>query len=380
MRVVICADAHLDSVFPVFRKNAAKTQTRREEQKLAFSKAVDEVKRTDAHLLLLPGDLFCAKNVSQETLDFLAEAFRSIPNTFVLIAPGNHDPILPDSPYHANIWPENVYIFKKELEALELSYDDTGETVRVYGAAFNGHFCRSSLLRNNNTLPILDRSVLNLLVMHGNITDADGKSDYNPIYKEDIDACGFDLCALGHVHRYSGILKAGNATYVYPGTCEGRNFEETGTCGILSGSVTKEGMQLEFIPTSVRENHIVEVDISGLETYEQLLNAIRGKCVHPEWLYKVILRGKKHKDICFALNALAADISENYFYFKLSAEYEVDTGALNLKDENSLRGFFVRCMLEQIEAAAPEDKDVYNKAMQYGLQAFEGEVLFHDNP
>lgn len=380
MRVVICADAHLDSVFPVFRKNAAKTQTRREEQKLAFSKAVDEVKRTDAHLLLLPGDLFCAKNVSQETLDFLAEAFRSIPNTFVLIAPGNHDPITADSPYNMNIWPDNVYIFKKDLEAIELSYEDTQETVRVYGAGFHGHFCRSSLLRHNNTLPVLDKSSLNLLVMHGNIIDAGGKSDYNPIYKEDIDTCGFDLCVLGHVHKYSGILKAGNTPYVYPGTCEGRNFEETGTCGILSGSITKEGMQLEFIPTSVRENHIVEVDISGLETYEQIMNAVRSKCVHPGWLYKVILNGKKCRDLYFSLNELSADISESYFYIRLSAEYEDETGALHLKDENSLRGCFVRCMLEQIEAASPEDKDIYNKAMQYGLQAFEGEVLFSDNP
>ena len=49
-----------------------------------------------------------------------------------------------------------------------------------------------------------------------------------------------------------------------------------------------------------------------------------------------------------------------------------------LKEENSLRGCFVRCMLEQMAGA--EDKELLQEAMFYGLQAFDGEVLFNDNP
>ena len=121
MRVVICADAHLDSAFSVFRKNPGKTQIRRDEQRLAFSKAISEAKQNDAHLLMLPGDLLDARNATRETLDYLLAAFGSIPNTFVLISPGNHDPATADSPYLTADWPENVYIFRKGLEALELS-------------------------------------------------------------------------------------------------------------------------------------------------------------------------------------------------------------------------------------------------------------------
>ena len=210
MRVVICADAHLDSVFSVFKKLSGKTQLRREEQRIAFSKVINEVKRIDAHLLMLPGDLLDARNATDDTIEFLIHAFQSIPDTFVLIAPGNHDPATADSPYMTANWPENVYIYRKGLEALELSFEDTNETVRVYGAGFQGHFNRSSLLRHNNTLPILDKSNINLLVMHGNLVDAGGKSDYNPISVEDLNTCGFDFCALGHIHKYSGIIKSEN--------------------------------------------------------------------------------------------------------------------------------------------------------------------------
>ncbi len=378
MRIVICADAHLDSVFSVFKKNSSKLSMRREEQKRAFSKAISEAERIGAHMLMIPGDLLDARNVSKDTIEFLKDSFRSVPETFVLIAPGNHDPVTPDSPYVTEEWPDNVYIFKKGLEALELSYEDTGETVRIYGAGFHGHFCRSSLLRYNNILPILDRNVLNLLVMHGNITDPGGRSDYNPIYKDDIDACGFDFCALGHSHRYSGTVRLKNTAYVYPGTCEGRSFDETDTCGILSGTVTKNGAELDFIPTSVRENHVCDIDITGIDTYAGIADAIRSVCREKEWLYKVTLKGSKHPDLHLPVGRLAGELSDEYFYIKIIPDYIDSVNITLLKDENSLRGCFVRSMLERMEAASPDEKEMYTKALAYGLQAFDGEVNFND--
>ena len=92
MRIVVCADAHLDSVHATFKSSIARTKLRQEEQRLAFSKAINEVKRIDAHLLLLPGDLFNEGSVSSDTIDFLVNSFKSIPDTFVVISPGNNDP------------------------------------------------------------------------------------------------------------------------------------------------------------------------------------------------------------------------------------------------------------------------------------------------
>lgn len=378
MRVVICADAHLDSAFSVFRKNPAKTQLRRDEQRLAFSKAIREAKNTDAHLLILPGDLLDARNAGPGTIEYLINEFKMIPDTFVLIAPGNHDPVTPDSPYLTANWPENVYVFKKGLEALELSYEDTGETVRIYGAGFQGHFNRGSLLRHNNTLPVLDESSINLLVLHGSVTENGGKSDYNPIFREDLNTCGFDFCALGHIHKYSGIVNCGRTSYAYTGPCEGRGFDEAGTCGILSGSITKSGVDLHFIPTSVREHRVVQIDITGLDRYEQVRNAIRAKCDNPEFLYKVVLIGNKIPELHLSAAKLTSDLSEEYFYIKVLAEYREEVNTELLKAENSLRGCFVRCMLEKMAGA--EDKELIREAMVYGVQAFEGEVLFHDNP
>jgi len=74
MRLVVCADVHFDSVFPLFKNNPRKTRLRQEEQRIAFSKAINEAKKIDAHLLLIPGDLFNSGSLSQETVNFLIDS------------------------------------------------------------------------------------------------------------------------------------------------------------------------------------------------------------------------------------------------------------------------------------------------------------------
>ena len=131
MRIVVCADAHLDSVHPTFKSSAVKTKLRQEEQRLAFSKAINEVKRIDAHILLLPGDLFNEGSVSQDTIAFLINSFKSIPDTFVVISPGNNDPASYGSAYLTTEWPENVYIFRRGLEAVSYTHLTLPTILRV---------------------------------------------------------------------------------------------------------------------------------------------------------------------------------------------------------------------------------------------------------
>ena len=52
MKVVICADAHLDSPFSMFHRSDVNLSIRHQEQRQAFTKAIDEVKRIGAELLL----------------------------------------------------------------------------------------------------------------------------------------------------------------------------------------------------------------------------------------------------------------------------------------------------------------------------------------
>ena len=260
----------------------------------------------------------------------------------------------------------------------KLSYDDFGEKVRVYGAAFQGHSCRNSLLRQNNTLPILDKNFINILVMHGNVLSEGEKNDCNPIFVKDLDTCGFDFCAFGHVHKFSDIVVTDNTVYAYPGVCEGRSFSETGSCGILSGTVTKDSVDLGFVKTSVREYCVVNIDITGLDSYDTVLDRIHSCCTNSEYIYKITLVGKKKYDLKLSIARLNEELSTEYFYAKVYAAYSEDINIELLKYENSLKGCFVRCMLKKAETS--QDPELIYQAMAYGLQSFDGEVLFDDNP
>lgn len=87
-----------------------------------------------------------------------------------LSRPGNHDALLPGSPYLENGWPENVHIFRTaEPERVSLPEFD------VYGAGF----LRAEMPAMLDGFRAADPSRLNILVLHG---DAENPaSPYDPV-------------------------------------------------------------------------------------------------------------------------------------------------------------------------------------------------------
>ncbi len=378
MKVVICADAHLDSPFSMFNRSDVNLSIRHQEQRQAFSKAIDEVKRIGAELLLIPGDLFDGRKASMATVKFLMDAFTSIPATYVVISPGNHDPYTEDSPYATQVWPENVYVFKKELEMLELLLK-SGENVRIYGGAFRSHFSTKNLLSSGGALPVLDKEKMNILLMH---TSLEANSKYNPITKEDLDKCGFDFCALGHVHKYSGIIRTANTAYAFAGIPEGRGFDETDECGIISGSITKEEISLGFVETSVRKCRVVQIDVSDCQSNDQVVELIHRECPEYEYSYKVILTGVIHDDFNMSVVMITSAVNQQYFYIKIVSQCKQHLDVEMLSRENSLRGLFIKNCLERMEMIGDIDEDrraFVEEAMQFGLDAFEGDVTIDEN-
>ena len=98
-------------------------------------------------------------------------------------------------------WPENVYIFKGELEKVEIRRFK----LVVWGAAFNKKYEKRTLIRNVE----IDNSRINLMVIHGEISNNISENIYNPIYLEDIKKSGMEYIAVGHRHEFSGIIKRG---------------------------------------------------------------------------------------------------------------------------------------------------------------------------
>ena len=217
LRILHSADLHLDSPFEGL--SAGKAAIRRGEQRELLSALAALARREQADLVLLSGDLLDSDNTYYETGEELIRCLGQIPAP-VFISPGNHDYYSAKSPYARLKLPENVHVFTQNaIEAVELPALET----RVYGAAFTEK--RSGALLQGFRAE-KQEGVWNLLCIHGEVGARD--SAYNPISPQNLADSGLDYVALGHIHKASGLQKAGDTWYSWPGCPEGRGFDETG--------------------------------------------------------------------------------------------------------------------------------------------------------
>lgn len=364
--IVHCADLHIDSVFSTFTPDSPKAVKRREEQLTALGRIVFLARKIGAKFLLIAGDLFDAGRVHKETLDYINDKFRMIPDVTVCITPGNHDPRMPGSPYETYNWNENVHIFGSTLDYIER------DNVRVYGRAFTGHFARKSLLKGEDgALPLLDNQYINILLLHGDIYTRD--SVYNPLDMNDFRSLEFDYIALGHIHKFSEIQYAGNTPYCYSGTPEGRGFDETGDCGAVLGQLSKGASKFRFVPTSVRKHVVCKIDVTDCDSTEDICSLILNTCPQNDDLYRIVLTGSLPEDFLLSAARIETILENKYFYIKIKDKTGIRMNPALLQKEISIKGLFVKNIL------ACEDETLREAALKYGLKAFEGEVNIYDD-
>lgn len=361
--IVHCADLHLDSPFSTFSPESSKAKRRREEQLTVFGRIIFLVRKTGASFLLIAGDLFDAARVRKDTLDYINDRFKMIPDVSICIAAGNHDPYTPDSPYATYEWNENVHIFTDNLDYFEK------ENVRIYGRSFSSHFARKPLIRDKEgNFPQLDNSYINILLMHGDVNNAN--SVYNPIYPEDLQKCGFDYAALGHIHTATEVRYAGYTPYCYCGIPEGRGFDESGERGVMLCQIGKGLSKFKFVPTAIRRYLVMRADITGCESNEDICAVILNACPQDDNIYKVILEGTLPENFRLSAGRLQTMLEYKYFYIKIKDNTKPEINLELLQQEISIRGLFVKNILAQEDIS----EEFRNDVLKYGLQAFDGEV------
>ena len=96
IKLLHAADLHLDSPFAGLPPEQA--AARRQQARQLLEALPRLCRREGCRLVLLAGDLFDTGTVYRDTVDQLRQALAECPAQ-VFIAPGNHDPMGPDSPY-----------------------------------------------------------------------------------------------------------------------------------------------------------------------------------------------------------------------------------------------------------------------------------------
>jgi DNA repair exonuclease SbcCD nuclease subunit len=284
----------------------------------------------------------------------------------VCIAPGNHDPLQSRSLYALVEWPENVTIFGAEWSDVHLPDLD----VTVHGRGFTAP---------EEDAPLVDGlsvqgSGRHVIVAHGSDVSArpDRHHPYRPFTPEQLDAFPVDYIALGHYHRYAHVGTQ-RVRAVYCGSPIPLGFNETGDHGVVLARLGTGETAVELLPLPARRFVTLEVDLSGCTTQPDVLAQARAVLeTHAHDFVRLFLRGSLPPDLELdtpgLTQALERDVHALELRDQTAPEYDLDA----IARESTVRGLFVRALQARLAGAGERERDVVQRAIYFGLDAFAG--------
>lgn len=374
VKILHCADIHIGAAESFLGTAAGK---RRYETLLTFERIVDTASKEGVNIIATAGDIFDSNRVEENLADAVFEKIASVPAIKVVFSAGNHDPLSSDSPFKNRKLPQNLYVLGKKDDCIV--FDDL--KVRVYGRSFEDVYLKGEE-RFSITPP--EDGYVNLMVLHGELR-SDLNSNYNSVTSGFIKQSGMDYIALGHVHKRTEPQKIGDTYYAYCGCPEGQGFDETDEKGVYIGEIGKGFCELNFIPMSKRRHICEKVDITGINSSAEISGAVTAQLKEKygdgfgENLYKIELTGSIKEDFDLNLPEILSRVSERVYYAKIKDKTELLLDNEKLANEISLKGLFVKNMLEKINNAPESERAELKNALKLGLRAFGAEVAYDED-
>lgn len=370
IRILHFADCHLGYV-PAWLGPLA--ERRADDFRRTFTRIVDMAcdPANAIGLVVIPGDLFeqhdpGERAVAAARTQFQRLADRHLP---VVLVPGNHDGIsYAASVYRRETFPGVTLVTNPQVEkVVQLTVRD--ETVHVYSVAQD----LSKGVESIEHLARSDEPGIHVAVLHAAVWANpawDLKAEDFPIRPEVIAGSGMHYVALGHFHNYEAY-DDGGVLAVYPGSTEGKDFGECGPRSVVIAEVSEHGVQIERRECHTRELREVTLDLgeqpaaSDAEIAQRLLEQRSDNL-----LVRVRLVGPAE----FVPNTelIAEQLNEAFFYVEVIDETRLVDGALvkRLRDERTIRGLFVRKMLERAESVDEHARESAELALKFGLDEF----------
>lgn len=350
MKFVHIADMHFDMSFKLLSNTADLGEIRRLDQRKAFKKMIEYIKLNNIPYLFIAGDLYEQEYIRESTIAFINDCFKEIPNTMIYITPGNHDPYLKNSYYNKYNWNENVKIFTAKVEKIVTKDFD------LYGYGFEDFYCENSNIEN---IKLDNPNKINILMAHSDLDGTHDVRNYNAISSSKIKEIGFDYIALGHIHK-----RKMTDNIIYPGSTISLGFDELGEHGMIVGNIEDGKITTEFIKLDNKEFKEVEIDVSNLETIEELLEKISTIELQENNLYKIILMGNRNFEIDTYKIYKLVNIKN---IIKIKDKTKIGYDLKKIANDVTLKGIFAKEMLTRLENT--EDKQVLEKAIEIGIEA-----------
>lgn len=366
MKLIHCADVHLDSVMTT-NLDSLHARERKSELLSTFLNMVAYAKENGISAILIAGDLFDTKLIRVTTRNMVYAQIVEHPEIDFYYLQGNHEE---DAFLNAiERIPENLHLFGSQWTKYSLGEN---RIITLTGVVLDEE--------NNNRIYnelALDMANINIVTMHGQQSKYMVKDHAEIIHLEALKKKGIDYLALGHVHAYTRERLDARGIWCYSGCLEGRGFDECGEHGFVVLDIDEERKTITdtFVPFAQRKLIHISIDISACLTTADILDLVEkalGEADCPEnSMVKVELTGtydaEGEKDVDFVYSHIA-----NRFYFtkmKDSSVYRIDYS--EFENARNLKGEFIRTV-QNDTTLTEEEKGLI---IHYGIKALAGEEI-----
>jgi DNA repair exonuclease SbcCD nuclease subunit len=373
VRILHLADLHLGASFPSM---GARAEERTRDFLSAFLRAIDYAagKEKPVDLVAIAGDLFDTHDPEEGLIYQVEAALDRLHAAGVpaLLVPGTHDaPAYRRSVYRRLRLPKSAHLFLAPTLEAGPRLTIRGESVQTYGIAYDASVAERPL-GEFRPVGLADYHVG---VLHAALQDSPTwriRSTDMPVNRTEIEACGLHYLALGHYHNFAEV-REGDSVAVYPGTLEGRKFGENGPRYLIVAVIGRESISVERTPWNARTLTEATIDFALAEIREerQLEDRILAFAGDRE-IVRVRLEGPA--EFVFDPERLLNRLGSRFFALEIDDRtYVVNARLLDrYRDEATVRGVFVRRMLERIERAeGPDAKATATLALRLGLSEFQ---------
>ena len=360
MKIIHCADLHLDSKM---ESNLDKEQAnlRRLELIETYERMVDYARENDVRAILIAGDLFDKTHIRKEVKRRVVEQITSNSNIDFYYLKGNHD--------RCDFMEEGI----DEIPSNFHMFTANGWTsYRLEDVVITGMELNASNVSTMAQRLVLDSASTNIVMLHGQQSDYDGKDGAEIINTSSLKGKFIDYLALGHVHKYIYEQLDERGVYCYPGCLEGRGFDETGDKGFVLMEIENGNISSEFIPFALRRLHEIKVMVSPEMDLQAAVAKAREELldVDDQDLVKFVLEGERELDDELDIIRFVRIFENRFFFVKCYDRTKTLIDYDSYKYDKSLKGEFVRLVQSQ-----DLDEDEKAKIIEIGIRAIMGEDI-----
>jgi len=262
------ADIHLDRPFLGLNECAQAMQKRvRKSPFTALSRLVQTAISRKVDFVLLAGDIFDSQDRGLRAETRLRGYMKQLAEggIDVFMIHGNHDPL--DGHWSGLTYGDNVHVFGPTPEVYRYQKPG-GPSVNIYGFSYGSQHVPENMIDLYQKEPGSDYHVA---MLHGSIKGDAIHDVYAPFTVSELLNKGMDYWALGHIHK--GEILHEDPPVIYPGSLQGLSVKETGDKGFYVVTLDHEQVRKEFVKVSdiIWENAVL--DITGIHSFEKLVQA-----------------------------------------------------------------------------------------------------------